>query len=86
MSIIRSALTSNRVRGLANILDYIHLDRQNLAEDSRRRLFEAANRTLAIERVLPSLSSFFMHIDMEADAEEDPHIGDDTDNLEDEEY
>lgn len=59
MGIIRSALTSNRVRGLQNILDYIHLDRHNLAEDHRRRLYGINNRN----GVLESVSSFLMPVD-----------------------
>lgn len=59
MGIIRSALTSNRIRGLQNILDYIHLDRHNLAEDHRRRLYG-----INIHNGVPeSLSSFLVPVD-----------------------
>lgn len=39
MSIIRSALTANVVKNLPNIRDYIHQDRDRLAEERRVRMF-----------------------------------------------
>ena len=78
MGIIRSALTSNRVSGLQNILEYIHLDRQNLAEDRRRRVFEIENQEVTETNGMDeSVSSFFMAISVD-----DIHHGDISDEEE----
>ena len=39
MSIIRSALTTNVVRGLPNLRDYIHKERDKLIEERRIKTF-----------------------------------------------
>lgn len=44
MTIIRSALTANVVRGLVNIREYVHKERNKLVEERRLKVYAQESR------------------------------------------
>lgn len=82
MSIIRSALTANVVKRLPNIRDYIHQERDKLAEERRLRLY-GTESTESFGLEIDTESSFalpvihLLHHNHEHDEDQQPADSDD---------
>lgn len=75
MTIIRSALTANVVKGLSNIREYLHKFRNKLVEERRLKVYAQESRDSM------DLMSFESNISMGIDQEvQEFPIGDDADD------
>lgn len=77
MTIIRSALTANVVKGLSNIIEYLHKERNKLVEERRLKVYaqESSESTGVMSLTFESNTS----VEIDQEIQEYP-IGDDADD------